>query len=407
MIKRLFNILLFIFILSQNAFAQQQTQVKDIDLRIMDIRAEPDLQIKLKLYEDFKADRKFNEDEDFIVKRAMLEQQIALVYAEKNEIIQFKNWLAKIESPVWKLSTQEQGYKILSRFRADEAFKKEIAEILDPMLANKKPENHDISKFSSYLTLYLKENKHVVNVKVKRYLDYLFNFHEGYFLSDFGFEKKGIPLAETMTLVYAQNLLKERHNAAINELLAKSILAKNFQLSDLDQIAVLLPSLENLRLAVETLIKKKSEGYSGFVYMLLTHKILYQGEKFVQGKQKYLVLDFWGTWCIPCRATHPKLIDLYNRYHPDGVEFISIAREANSPESHMVKIWKDAIEKDGMKWPQVLNNENNAVFDAVKAFSISVFPTKILFDAKYNLIAVYTGVEGTKQLEDKLKELIQ
>lgn len=406
MLKNIIITLVLLFGIYQCAIAQQELNINDIDRRVYEIRSEPRLDLKIKYYEDFKTDPKWKNQDGFSIKCAMLEQMIALSYAEENDISNFKDWLAKINSAVWKSSTQQQGYKILSKYRRDASFKKEIAKILDPYLEIERPENKDISHFSSYLIIYLKQNKNVVNAKVKKYLDYLFDFHDGYFLSDFEYEKKGIPLEETMTLIYAKNLLEEGKKEQINTLLAKSILANNFQQSELDKISALLSSVDNLNESVTRLIIKHREGYQEQVHKLLANKTLFQGEKFKSGSHKYLVLDFWGSWCIPCRASHPKLIELYNKYHANGLEIISIAREAKSEGNQMSNIWKEAIKKDKMIWPQLLNNENEDVFDAIKVFSISVFPTKILFDSDYNLIGVYTGFEGTSKLEEKLKEFV-
>ena len=99
-------------------------------------------------------------------------------------------------------------------------------------------------------------------------------------------------------------------------------------------------------------------------------------------KGKYLVLDFWGSWCVPCINGFPKMKDYYKKYNPQ-IEFIGIA--CNDKDA----AWRDAIKKYDLKWQQILNTDGiNSI--AVK-YNIEAFPTKILLDKDGNLIQVFTG----------------
>lgn len=120
-------------------------------------------------------------------------------------------------------------------------------------------------------------------------------------------------------------------------------------------------------------------------------------------KGKYVLLDFWGSWCGPCRQGHPHLKDLYSRYKSKGFEIVGIAQEQRSSLEENKKTWLEAIEKDGIPWIQVLNNEGISAFDAVKAYGITAFPTKILLDKEGKIIARYVGDD--EALDNKLKEL--
>ena len=61
-------------------------------------------------------------------------------------------------------------------------------------------------------------------------------------------------------------------------------------------------------------------------------------------KGKYTLLQFWGSWCGPCRAENPYLAALYRKYHDRGFEIISVALEQNP------RNWQRAIAEDGMIW---------------------------------------------------------
>lgn len=117
-------------------------------------------------------------------------------------------------------------------------------------------------------------------------------------------------------------------------------------------------------------------------------------------KGKYLLLDFWGSWCGPCRASHPHLKELQAHYGPLGLEVINIAQEngANARE-----IWLKAVEEDQMTWTQILNNEEREAYDVVKLYGITAFPTKVLIDRDGKIIVKAVGESAP--IDEKLKEV--
>ncbi|WP_158085166.1 TlpA family protein disulfide reductase [Niastella vici] len=108
-------------------------------------------------------------------------------------------------------------------------------------------------------------------------------------------------------------------------------------------------------------------------------------------KGRYVLLDFWGSWCRPCRASHPHLKELYAKYKDKGFEIVGIASEHAKTKEDCIAAWKNAIAQDGITWLQVLNNENAVKFDAVKEYSVTAFPTKILLDKDGNIIGRFVG----------------
>ncbi len=120
-------------------------------------------------------------------------------------------------------------------------------------------------------------------------------------------------------------------------------------------------------------------------------------------KGKYVLLDFWGSWCMPCRRSHPHLKSLYAKYKEKGFEIVGIATESRASLEETKKVWKKAIEEDGINWIQVLNNEDIDTFDVVKSYGVSAFPTKILLDKEGKIIARNVG-DG-EEIDKTLKEI--
>lgn len=120
-------------------------------------------------------------------------------------------------------------------------------------------------------------------------------------------------------------------------------------------------------------------------------------------KGRYLLIDFWGTWCAPCRASHPHLLSLYNEYSKKGVDFINIASEGSASERVVAK-WLNAITVDNLIWTQILNDVGIESCDLVKLFNIAAFPTKILIGKDGKILVIEVG--DSVRIEDELKKLL-
>ncbi len=126
-------------------------------------------------------------------------------------------------------------------------------------------------------------------------------------------------------------------------------------------------------------------------------------------KGKVILIDFWGSWCVPCRMSHPALKKLYEKYKSKGFEVIGIANElANSTRDKGKQdiAWRKAIKEDGLKWLQVMYDP--AIMDLVKEFDINGYPTKFLVDQNGKFVMKILGNSDKlhADLEEKLALLL-
>lgn len=97
---------------------------------------------------------------------------------------------------------------------------------------------------------------------------------------------------------------------------------------------------------------------------------------------KYVVLDFWGSWCQPCIKGMPTMKEYYTRYG-DSVQFVGIA--CSDEDSS----WRKAVQQHGLNWPQLFSNTKKNKL--AERFNVESYPTKIILDKTGRLIEIFTG----------------
>jgi thiol-disulfide isomerase/thioredoxin len=119
---------------------------------------------------------------------------------------------------------------------------------------------------------------------------------------------------------------------------------------------------------------------------------------------KYVLLQFWGSWCGPCRKENPGLVYVFDKFHSAtfadgyGFEIVSIGMESN-PEA-----WRKAIKKDGMIWVNHYTDLQQMSGVIAKQFRVTEIPTTYLLDPKGIIIGVNRDPHEVEQILERKKE---
>ena len=111
---------------------------------------------------------------------------------------------------------------------------------------------------------------------------------------------------------------------------------------------------------------------------------------------KVTIIDFWASWCGPCRQENPNVVALYNELHEKGLNIIGVSLDRDGDK------WKEAIAKDGLTWPQI----SNLKFwqePIAEQYNVKSIPATFILDK--NGIIVARDLRGD-ELKAKVKELL-
>jgi peroxiredoxin len=112
---------------------------------------------------------------------------------------------------------------------------------------------------------------------------------------------------------------------------------------------------------------------------------------------KYVLLDFWASWCGPCRKENPHVVKMFNKFKEKGFDVLSVSIDTNK------KAWLKAIEKDALTWTHV-SDLKGWKCELIETYSVSGVPTTILIGP--DGIIIGRNIKG-KYLERKLEEILK
>lgn len=113
-------------------------------------------------------------------------------------------------------------------------------------------------------------------------------------------------------------------------------------------------------------------------------------------KGKVLLLDFWASWCGPCRFSNKQLVKLYSKYKDKGFEIFSVSLDEE------IKDWKKAVAKDKITWMQGIDRGGWDALAAIK-WQVDALPSSFVVNQNGDVVALNLEKED---LEKKIKELL-
>ena len=114
-------------------------------------------------------------------------------------------------------------------------------------------------------------------------------------------------------------------------------------------------------------------------------------------KGKVFLLDFWASWCSPCRYSNKHLVKLYSKYKDKGLEILSVSLDEE------MKDWKKAVTKDKITWLQGIDTGGWDAMAAMK-WRVDALPSSFLVNKNGDVVAINLEKD---ELEKKIKELLQ
>jgi thiol-disulfide isomerase/thioredoxin len=111
---------------------------------------------------------------------------------------------------------------------------------------------------------------------------------------------------------------------------------------------------------------------------------------------KVVLIDFWASWCGPCRQENPNVVRLYKKYQSKGFTVFSVSLDED------MNAWKSAIQKDGLIWPNHVSDLKGWQTPLIKTYGFEAIPFTVLVNKEGKVIG--TNLRG-EQLEQKLEEL--
>ena len=112
---------------------------------------------------------------------------------------------------------------------------------------------------------------------------------------------------------------------------------------------------------------------------------------------KVVLLDFWASWCGPCRKSNREMQALYKEYKAKGLEVYGVSIDADK------RAWTNAVSQDKIAWLQVIDTKAGGGNELTQTWNLQYIPSSFLIDKEGKLVAI---APEKKELEKLLKQLL-
>ena len=114
-----------------------------------------------------------------------------------------------------------------------------------------------------------------------------------------------------------------------------------------------------------------------------------------------VLIDFWASWCKPCRVQNPQLVKLYDRYHAKGFEIFGVSLDGTPQQPNGKAAWKEAIAQDGLKWPWHVSDLKGGASQAATDYGVTSIPYNVLIDRQGRVVATNIPLEKLPEAIEK------
>ena len=199
--------------------------------------------------------------------------------------------------------------------------------------------------------------------------------------------------------VYTKNFVKEHSNSVVSAYITLFQLANQIDGTELDSItSKFAPEISKSEYVVklkELVQEQKKTAVGALAPDFTMNDTEGKPVQLSSLKGKIVLVDFWASWCGPCRQENPNVVKLYQQYHSKGFEILGVSLDKTKED------WLKGIKDDNLTWIHVSDLQfwQNA---AARLYSVNAIPQSFLLDKDGKIIG--KGLRG-EQLAKKLMEL--